>query len=444
MSTRTGKKNVLLITIDDMLDVVRYRDAFGVPILTPAIDELMQRGVTFENASTVVPLCVPSRTAVLTGRSPFETGVHTNWGPQAMDVAPAEETLIGQACDAGWYTAARGKLFHGEDGEGCRSYLSPILKMSDNSGGYVNQTDRMGEVYYGSPVPESDTYDYRTAQWASAFLGDLTAQEPFFLSVGILKPHKAWDVPEKYFDLYDADAIALPDGVGDDLENLPEYLKTVINRSGFRHDAITGDSHETWRNLIHGYLAAISYADAQIGRILDSMTDTGLWDSTTVLLWSDHGLHLGDRNLWGKPTLYEEAASIPFVVVDPDIGTPGARVSTPASALDIWPTLTGLTGIPAPLNGNGVDLSPLMTDPNAEFSRHGVITSLYGSLSLRTEKARYNLYLSGEEEMFPLNGGQVFGEDVSDDPGYQKLLGQMRTALETEARAGEPDLTGPV
>ncbi|SNT36328.1 sulfatase-like hydrolase/transferase [Tropicimonas sediminicola] len=428
-------KNILLITIDDMLDVVRYRDAFGVPILTPAIDELMRRGVTFENASTTVALCVPSRTAVLTGQSPFETGVHVNWGPQTRDVIPAEQTLIGQAHEAGWHTAARGKLFHGQNGAAYQDYLNPILDLAEYTGGYVCMAGPLVETLGDSPVPESQTFDYLTGEWAASLLRDAPSERPFFLSAGIMKPHQIWDVPKKYYDMYDRDAITPPIDVGDPYADLPEYFQFVMRPGSDRHDTFTQGDLEIWRDLIQGYLAAVSFADAQIGKILKAMSNGGHWQNTTVILWSDHGYHLGDRELWGKMTLFEEAAAMPFVVVDPDVGLPGTRVSTPVSTLDIWPTLTGLAGIPAPNDGDGIDLSLQLADLGVEFERHGVITSFYGNLSLRTEDARYNLYLSGEEELFPLDDGQVFGRDVSEDLEYRELLGAMRATLKFEAQA---------
>ncbi|MFD0982307.1 sulfatase-like hydrolase/transferase [Tropicimonas aquimaris] len=436
MAIQTGQKNILLITIDDMLDVVRYRDAFGVPILTPAIDELMQRGVTFENASTAVPLCVPSRTAVLTGRSPFQTGVHDNGGPQTQDIVTASQTLIGQAHEAGWFTASRGKLFHGQLANlSVQEYLDPVLDLADWSDGYYRSDLPFPYPLGDSPVPEDETYDALTAEFAAAFLKDHSGEAPFFLSAGIVKPHFSWDVPKQYYDLYDRAEIRVPDDPLILHEDLPEYFADVLSGGTFRHDKILASEPELWGDAIHGYLAAVSFADAQVAKLLEAMDEQGLWDSTTVLLWSDHGFHLGDREHWGKFTLYEEAVALPFVVVDSDIGAPGTKVSTPVSTLDIWPTLSALAGIPAPIDAAGLDLSPLISNPDAEFDRQGVITSLYGNLSVRTEAARYNLYMSGEEELFLLDSGQVFGTDLSKDDQYLPLLQEMRATLKQEAGA---------
>ena len=439
MPQSDSRKNIVLISLDDMIDVVRHREVFGVTIHTPAIDELMERGVTFENAFTASTLCNPSRTAVLSGRSPFMTGVQDNTGLAIFDVIPAEQTLIGQAQEGGWFTAARGKLFHGGASPNIKNYAGPVIDMADWTEGYgARWTDAPG-MFPGplgdSPVPDEEIHDVLTAQWARDFLSDTPKDVPFFLSVGISKPHQRWDVPKEYYELYDREEIVLPEVSGVKFEDLPAHFRNILQHQPETHDLILAGGPDLWGDAIRGYLAAVSFADAQIGKVLDALTENGLWESTTVLLWSDHGFHLGDREIWRKFTLYEEAASVPLVVVDPEIGTPGTRVSTPASTLDIWPTLSGLTGMPAPANPDGFDLAPLMADPDVDLPRHGVITSVYGSISLRTEKSRYTLYPSGEEELFRVGKGKVFGQDVSDRPELEDRLERMRDLMHEEAEA---------
>ena len=431
------RKNILLISLDDMIDVVRYRTAFGVEISTPAIDALVERGVLFANAFTASPICNSARTAALTGRSPFATGVHHNDGAWINHVVPVEETLIGRAHAAGWHTAARGKLFHGRNFSAeVRAYLEPALDEADWTWGHQSAGPSFPGPLGGSSLPDDAHYDVISARWAARFLQDPPEETPFLLSVGLTKPHFSWDVPRRFFDRYDRDRIEVPDL--DDLGwlDLPRHFRNLLQTGGdWAQRRIEAMGAETWRDAVHAYLAAVSFADAQVGEVIGALDRAGGWDDTTVLLWSDHGHHLGDRDVWHKFTLWEEAASVPLVVVDPDLGRPGARVETPASILDIWPTLASLTGLPPPAAADGLDLAPLMADPEAGLPREGVVTSAYASRALRTDAFRYNLYTSGEEELFEVGGGEVFGRDVSGRPGFDGVLAEMRARLVREAAA---------
>ena len=424
-------KNVLVISLDDMLDVVRYRDAFGVRVRTPALDSLAERGVTFENSFTPVPQCNPARVATMTGRSPFSTDVHHNGDSLLFDVAPVGRTLFGAAKQAGWFAASGGKMIHEKpEFDAARDYLRQGLNELLEPSGYRGSGQKLPGSIGDSPVPESDTKDARTVEWATRFLTDPPQGKPFFLNVGLSRPHLSWDVPKKYYDLYDPDEIEVPEIEGVTFGDLPKFYRNALNFNSKIHDRMV--TEDLWKDHVHAYLAAVSFADARIGDLLEAMTEAGRWSDTTVVLWSDHGHHLGDRDLWRKFTLWEEAASIPLIFVDPDVGEPGARISTPASLLDIWPTLSSLAGLPAPRRADGLDLSPLMSDPSAELPRGGVVTSAYGSVSLRTEDWRYTLYNSGEEELFRVGEGQVHGRNLLETGSHDAVVDGLRDLLETE------------
>ena len=425
-------KNVIMISVDDMIDVVRYRDAFGTGLLTPNIDRLMAMGVTFGNAFTPVPLCGPARAAVLTGQSPFDTGIHHNTTDQLHDVFPIEDTLFGAFSDAGFYIAARGKMLHLHDSEPVEEYLKPILDEGEWRGGYDNGGgDLFGTELGDSPVPEEEMIDAITGTWAADFLNRYDhGGDPFFLSVGFHRPHLGWDVPKEYYDLYDLNDIAVPAIDGVSYDDLPAFFQNLIGAGDKPHDKVIDAG--AWAELVRAYMAAISFADAQVGKVLDAIDANGLWDTSTVVLWSDHGYHLGDRDVWQKFTLWEEAASVPFIIADPDLDR-GRVIDAPVSLLDVWPTIAGLTGINGPENPRGLDLAPLMLGDVDSLPREGVVTSAYGSLSVRTGTWRYTLYQSGEEELFRVDRGQIHGTDVSSKAKNADILLEMRELLKAEA-----------
>lgn len=220
-------RNVLLVTLDDMIDVVRYRHAFGVDIQTPAIDSLAARGVTFANAFTPVPICNPSRVATLTGRRPFSTDVYHDNDPRIDDVVPVGDTVLGAAHDVGWFTATQGKVFHGTFNGAVQRYLSEGLDIAKWVGGYRatgGLSARMGDP----PVPTAELQDTKTAAWASQFLADPPDKAPLFLALGMSKPDLGWDVPKEHYDLYDRAKIDVPEIVGLKFKDLPGYYRIFI------------------------------------------------------------------------------------------------------------------------------------------------------------------------------------------------------------------------
>lgn len=424
-------KNVILISVDDMLNVTLFRDVFGAKIQTPNIDRLMDMGVTFENAYTPVPLCGPARAAAMTGKSPFATGVHHNTGLRIEDAVAPSETLFGAMHDSGFYTAARGKTFHSQGTAGVEALIGSALDEMHSGGGYGGNGETiLGGQYGDSPVPESETLDVVTAEWAGEFLRDYALDDPFFLAVGFSKPHVSWDVPARFYDLYDVADIDVSVLAGLALDDVPAFAQTFLTMGEKIHEQII--EADIWEKMIVAYLAAISYADAQVGKVLDALDDAGLWATSTVILWSDHGYHLGDRENWHKFTLWEEAANVPLVIVDPDVGRGGERISEPVSLLDLWPTISGLTGAAGPVDGDGVDLTPLLMGETTDLDRAGVLTTAYGSISITDGDWRYTLYSSGEEELYRVKGGAVYGDDLSGKRWTGERLDAMREMLADE------------
>lgn len=421
------QKNLIMISVDDLVNVVKFRDALGIELQTPNIDYLMSRGATFTNAYTPVPLCGPSRTATLTGQSPYSTGVHHNDGLQLSDVVTADDTIFGAAHASGYFTAIRGKMFHGQSSEFVNSFLGETVDTYGGNSGYNGAGNTLLLSTVPNDIPEDEWRDTLTGDWAVNILNTFTEDAPLFLSVGISKPHLGWDVPQEYFDLYNLEDIEFPIVEGTTWDNLPEFFVNFISMAPQAHDEII--KANAWAELIRAYAAAVSYADAQIGKVLQAIDDNSLWNTSTIVLWSDHGYHLGDYDSWNKFTLWEAAASVQFIVADPDVAS-NTTISTPVSLLDLWPTISGLTGIEGPKTSDGVDLTNLLLY-GEEPNRAGVITTAYGSTSIVSGNWRYVLYNDGDEELFNI-GGSVHSENLSDKKWAENRLDIMKDLLEKE------------
>jgi arylsulfatase A-like enzyme len=431
-------KNVAFISFDDLFNVVRFRDVYGESLQTPNLDRLLARGTYFDNAHAVVPVCNPSRTSTLTGQSPFHTGIDNN--QQAFyDVVDPATTLPFLFKQADYTTAAVGKIFHGMVTEAglnteFEAYVRGLFDQLQVSEGIIQHRG-----WGPAQLPDHEFADHNAATWAADFVAADQGQ-PWFLALGLRKPHLSWYVPERYFDLYDRSRIVLPDNPSGDFDDLPPFFRQFIDTDSHQNVLDAG----TWRDLIVAYMAAVSFADAQLGIFLDAMDRAGAWQDTTLVVWSDHGHHLGDKQQWGKLTHWEQATNAPLIIVDPDVGTPGTVVRKPVSLMDIFPTLVELTGIDDPLARDGHSLVPLLRDPDADWD-HFAGSFFQGSMSLRTERFRYIASLDGSEQLYDMvdDPGQL--TNLAGDPRYGGTLDGLhdRLAAEVVALGGRIDLDGP-
>lgn len=437
-------KNVLFISIDDLMNVVRFRNAYGTPFKTPNIDRLLDQGVYFDSAHALVAECNPSRTAVLTGQSLFRTGVEDNT-QDLLDHVKPETTLPYLFRTSGYETAAVGKVFHRypiklEEGSDKFVFFTSMFDVLHRSHGEGNDEssnflDGIGPTHRD----ESEMRDTEAATWAADYISGQSGDDPWFLAVGLLKPHLDWHVPKQYYKLYDTSKIVAPSDTDWDPDSLPLFFQQFLQPGA--HKKIL--AAESWEKAIRAYMAAVSYVDAQLGKLLDAMDEAGAWDNTTVILWSDHGYHLGDQQAWGKFTHWEHGTNAPLIIVDPDIGSPGTTVNTPVSLLDIFPTLVDLAGIDdrlAPRDGHS--LVPLMRDPEAHW-QHFAGTVMDGSVSIRTEHFRYIASLDGSEQVYDMLRDPDQTHNLALETGHHALLQHLRgrAAAELAEIGGHIDLT---
>ncbi len=429
-----ARPNVLFIAVDDLRDEL---GCYGsTPALTPNVDRLAKRGMLFERAYCQQAVCNPSRASLLTGRRPDTLRIWdlpTHFRERMPDVV----TLPQHFKNHGYFTRGIGKIFHNWRQEihgDPTSWSVPSVMHYNTHGADVAELPEGTEVppnLASHPrvecrdVPDEAYFDGRIANLAVDELATRAKRdEPFFLAVGFWKPHLPFNAPKKYWDLYDRTKIELPadpnppkDGPKIALHDARELLRTKKTLT-----------EADVRELRHGYYAAVSYVDAQVGKVLEALEEHGLADDTIVVFWSDHGFHLGEHGLWAKTSCFEYDARVPLIVAAPK--SKGVGVKSPAlvELLDLYPTLVELAGLPVPEGLEGRSLVPLL-DGTAEsvkpaaYTQHPRPAYYKGKpeamgVSVRTDRYRYT-------EWRDFTTGNVLARELYDhehDPGETRNL----------------------
>ena len=425
LCAESKKMNVLFIAVDDMNNDL---GCYGHPLVkSPNIDRLAAQGVRFDRAYCQFPLCSPSRSSLMTGLRPDTTRVF-DLQYRFRQGLPEVVTLSQCFGQAGYYTARVGKIYHyGNPGDIGTSGLDDPQSWKEfyNPAGrdktalepdLINYTPKRG---LGSSMSfladktgkDEDHTDGKVATQAIALL-EKHKGEPFFLAVGFYKPHCPYIAPQKYFDLYPLEKITLP-AIAPDFEQgaLPPALAST---KPWPYMGVTPDQA---RETKQAYYAAISFVDAQIGRVLDALDRLGLRENTTIVFWSDHGYHLGGHGLWAKQSCYEESARVPLIIAPPAAKSASKVSARTVELIDLYPTLADLAGIPAPKNLQGASLRPLLDDPAARWERPAFTQVQRGAFpghSVRTERWRYTEWERGEK------GAELY--DYTTDPQELKNL----------------------
>jgi arylsulfatase A-like enzyme len=418
------KPNVLFIAVDDLNHWVGHLGR-NSQTRTPNIDRLAARGVTFTNAQCAAPVCNPSRAALMSGLRPSTTGVYAN-GQAWQPVIDKKLTLTTQFLAAGYSVFGTGKIYHSSahrDGE-WTDYHIP------RGGGLSRHPDAKNDGVGGikfAPLESGDEAmpDYRVVDYA---LGKLSAthDKPFFLAVGLTKPHMPWNVPKKYFDLFPLDKIELPPHRDDDLADVPPAGVRMADPAG-DHAAIVASGR--WQEAVQAYLASIAFADAMIGRLLDGLDQSPHRDNTIIVLWGDHGWHFGEKQHWRKFALWEEATRAPLVWVAPGVTKPGGVCTRPVDFMTIYPTLCDLAGIAIPKHVEGPTIKPLLADPSAKWDHLALTTFHQNNHSVRSETWRYIRYANGDEELYDHSADPNEWKNLAADPKHAALKAQLAKAL---------------
>lgn len=392
-SARAAQKpNVLLICVDDLKPVLGcYGDKL---VKSPNIDRLAARSVQLDRAFCNQAVCAPSRNALLTGLRPQTLGIY-DLGTNFRRARPDAVTLPQLFKQNGWHTEGMGKIFHVGHGNhedpaswslphwtaNVIAYASPASKaksgLTREEALFANQPAQglpRGAAWESADVPDHALPDGALADHAIERLRAAKEKpdEPFFLAVGFVKPHLPFVAPKKYWDLYDRSAFKLAE-VRTPPEGAPSYAPQFGGELRQYSDIpdVGPLNDDLQRTLIHGYHAAVSYMDAQLGRVLAELDRLGLASNTIIVLWGDHGWHLGDHSIWCKHTNYEQAAHIPLLVAAPGLKA-GVKSGSLVETVDIYPTLCELAGLPAPAGLDGRSFVPTLRDPAAPTKDHTI------------------------------------------------------------------------
>ncbi|KAA5546008.1 sulfatase [Roseiconus nitratireducens] len=440
-SAHSTRPNVLLIAIDDLNDWVGCLN--GHPdTRTPNIDRLAARGTLFTNAHCQAPICNPSRTSVMYGVRPSTSGIYMN-GPLPWNVDHMNQltTMPRWFAKHGYDTATTGKIYHGSrlpkddfDLVGPR----PGQRLKDLDVRIVNTfpQDKPGLWDFGPQDYDEGLFqDHVDASWAIEQLSQ-DAQKPFFLTVGFYRPHVPFYSPRRIYEMLSRDQVTLPDVKQDDWSDIPAIAADVTaNRAPPPHSWFVEENQ--WKPAVQAYLACIRWTDQQVGRLLDALDGSPHADNTIVVLYSDHGFHLGEKSRWTKFSLWERSTHVPLIIVAPEKPA-GQRCSRPTELLSIYPTLVELCELPVNDRVEGRSVVPLLSDASADWPYLAVTTHGKDNHAVRSDRYRYIRYHDGSEELYdmvsdPQEWNNLVAGKLSDQ--HSGVIADLSKALPTTNRA---------
>ena len=462
-----SKPNILFIAIDDLNDYISVLDNHS-NVRTPNFERLAKRSVTFANAHCPAPACHPSRVAVMTGVHPVSSGIYRNafraHGPRWRHESPMLEdavVLSQHFRNHGYRAVGGGKIFHTlqwtpgdsqNDPNAWDDYradpLDPIsadwprpdfVGTRDQNEGFVGKRP-LNNFYFGAAPVEltKDQGDGAVVDWAVDQMQSETDQ-PLFLAVGLFRPHIPFEVPRKWFDLYPIEEVELPPYRKDDFDDARPHERMDW------HPWVT--ENKQWKTLMQGYLASISYVDHELGRLLDGLDASSMKNNTIVVLWTDHGFHIGEKGNWEKFALWEQTTRVPCFIHAPGVSQDGKVTREPVTLTDLYPTLCELAGLPIPDQCDGSSLVDQLKNPGATGDRFSLTSyhfrgDLGPSHGISSDWYRYIHYDNGFEELYDLKNDPNEFTNVINDPAHaaarKELAAQLpKTSAPSAGRAPE-------
>jgi arylsulfatase A-like enzyme len=422
----TGKKppNILFIAIDDLNDWIGALG--GHPqAQTPNLDRLARKSLLFTRAYCAAPACNPSRAALLTGLRPSTTGVYHNnqpWRPALPDAV----TLPAYLLRHGYLVWGGGKIFHGgyPDAKAWSEYFTGKSKFPAKE---LPQRGTGGNMVWGPLNAGDDAMgDTQTTDWAIQKLKQ-PHDKPFFLAVGYQKPHLAWHAPKKYFDMHPLDKVQLPKVLDNDLDDVPADGIKMAKPDGDHKKIVEAG---LWKEAVQAYLACCTYMDAQLGRLLDALEQSGHAENTIIILWSDHGWTHGQKQHWRKFSLWDRDCRVVFMISAPGVTPRDARCERTVNLIDIYPTVIDLCSLPAKRTElEGHSLMPLLRNPSATWNHPSLTTHGRNNHSIRTEKWRYIRYKDGGEELYDHDADPLEWRNLAKDAKYAQVRQELAAQL---------------
>jgi arylsulfatase A-like enzyme len=427
------KPNILFIAIDDQNDWIGCLG--GHPqAKTPHIDRLASEGTVFLNAHCQSPLCNPSRTSLMTGMRPSTTGVYglAPWF-RTLDEYEDIVSLPQHLRNNGYRTYTTGKIYHGGYGRGKQDNEFDVIGTASSVG--VRPKEMLVKttpnphplVDWGVfPHADEDKGDWKVASWAVDQLKAMP-DEPFFMSVGFFLPHVPCYATQKWFDLYPEESLQLPLIQPHDRDDTPRfswYLHWKLPEVRLKY---LQEANE-WKNLVRSYLACTSFVDSQVGRVIAALEESGKADNTIIVLWSDHGWHLGEKEITGKNTLWDDGTRVPLIFAGPGV-TAGQRCTKPAELLDMYPTLIDLCGLTKNDRLEGHSLLPQLKDAKAPREWPAITTHNHDNHGVRSEHWRYIHYADGSEELYDMRKDPNEWKNLAADPQFATILAEHRSQM---------------
>jgi len=446
----TGQKpNVLFIAIDDLNDWVKPLS--GHPqTLTPNLDRFAGGAVNFTRNYCTSPGCNPSRSTLMTGYHTYTSGMYSNYQDWRKVPKLAKAKTLGEYFrDNGYYAAGAGKIYHYSQ-IAPRTWDAYFPSQENNMPEEFipeNNPVNMPEFKYmykmfdwqALPFDDEKTADYQSVSYIKSQL-ERAHDKPFFLAAGIYRPHLPWYVPKKYFDRFPLDQIQLPKLLEDDAADLGPRAKEIISRGGNYHAHVIEAGQ--WKEAVQGYLASIAYADAMVGQLLDSLAKSPYADNTIVVIWSDHGWQLGEKQHWRKFALWENVIRTVLMMkvpsgtaAMPEGSAKGKVVTDLTSLLDIYPTLVDLAGLPARPDLDGTSLRPLLSTGNRTLDRPIITTYDFGDYSVRYRQWHYIRYIDDSEELYDLSADPEEWHNLAAVAKYARTKNCLRAMIPRDVMA---------
>jgi arylsulfatase A-like enzyme len=422
-----GPPNVLFIAIDDLNTCPDGLNG-ETTVHTPNIDRLAKIGVLFTNAHCAAPACNPSRTSVMTGLAPSTSGVYYNtqdW--RENRILKDSVTLPQHFKNNGYKTLGGGKLYHASTlkDKMYRGYIDPrpwdeyypsksrqmpqeVMAVAFPANG----NEKFYNGYFDWAALDIDPEamaDAKVVSWAEQQLVR-KHDTPLFLAVGIYRPHIPWYTPKSYFEKHPIEGVQLPEVKENDLDDVPQAGQKMAKRHWHKWMV----ENNKWREAVQAYNASVSFADDMVGRLLAALENGPMADNTVIVLWSDHGYHLGQKEHWEKFALWEQTTRVPLIIAAPGKFKTGTSTNQAVSLLDMFPTLNELCGILSTDKFDGESLVPLLENPEKQTKRAVVTTQGFKNHAVRSDKWRYIQYEDGSEELY---------DQVNDPKNFHNLAG---------------------
>jgi len=466
---RAERPNLLFIAIDDLNDWVGCLQ--GHPqVETPHIDELAARGVLFTEAHCPAPVCGPSRAAIMSGLRAWTTGVYSNdanYPAHLPDTLSMPEDLRRN----GYFVMGTGKLFHGDHKFPRDSFdlyspafappwpkqailssnQQPVYRWQVNgkeilfprNGMPADRTWKDTHTFDWGPLdlPDDAFQDSLSVGWAIDRLGE-QLREPFFLGVGFHLPHQPLYAPKRFHDRYPLDTIVLPETIPNDLDDLSQAGRdyALIPTTSGTHASVV--RHGQWEHAVSSYLATVTFVDHLLGQLFQTLDQSRYGKNTWVLLWSDHGWHLGEKEHWGKATGWYRATRVPLILVPPkSLSTDaneggeiqrGVRCDSPVNLIDLYPTIAEIAGLPPREELAGQSLLPLVRDPQRPWQEHTITTFGRGNHAVSTQRWRYIQYFDGTAELYDRESDPHEWHNLISKPEYGEIAERLAALVPEE------------